>query len=340
MRRTVPIATTAGRRVSTSWKRSLSTAVRDSDELIDLLSLSDELREPARRLSAEFPLVVPRSYVSRMTPGDPRDPLLLQVLPLHVEENQVAGFNRDPVGELPARRAPGLIQKYRGRALLVVTGTCAVHCRYCFRRHYPYEETPAGITAWQPAIEALERDPSIGEVILSGGDPLVLTDRVLSRLVDRLEAIPHLRRLRIHSRLPIVIPERVDASLLAWLTSTRLAPWVVVHANHAREIDSLCGSALKRLVDAGIPVLNQAVLLRGINDDADTQAALSERLMDVKVIPYYLHQLDPVEGAAHFHVPESRGVEIVEELRRRLPGFGVPRYVREVAGEASKIELR
>ncbi|MCZ6793675.1 MAG: EF-P beta-lysylation protein EpmB [Planctomycetota bacterium] len=323
-----------------SWKQSLRSAVRHVDELADLLDLSESWRSSARRAARLFPLLVPRDYIARMRPGDPDDPLLRQVLPIDLEERDVPGYRADPVGDLPALRAPGLIQKYRGRALLVVSGLCAVNCRYCFRRHYPYEETPQGVAAWEPAMRELEGDGSIREVILSGGDPLVLTDETLSRLVRRLEEIPSLRRLRIHTRLPIVIPDRVDTRLLDWLTRTRLTPWVVVHANHPRELSGRCGEALGRLVDAGVPVLNQSVLLRGVNDDARVLAELCERLADLRVVPYYLHQLDPVAGAAHFHVPESRGLEILAELHRELPGYAVPRYVRETEAMAHKVEIR
>jgi EF-P beta-lysylation protein EpmB len=322
-----------------SWKAILARAIRDPDTLIDRLALGDEWREPARKSARLFPVVVPEGYLARIRRGDPNDPLLLQVLPLGAEEKADSRSLADPVGDLAARRAPGLLVKYEGRVLLIATGTCAVHCRYCFRRQYPYELEPRGLDAWEPAIGEIEADPTIREVILSGGDPLTLPDAVLGRLVARLESIPHVGRLRIHSRLPIVIPERVDAGLLTLLRRSRLVPWVVVHANHPREIDAATGAALERLVDAGIPVLNQAVLLAGINDDADTLAALCELLVEHRVQPYYLHELDPVSGAGHFYVDEARGRAIIRELRARLPGHAVPRYVREIAGAAHKIPI-
>jgi len=232
-----------------------------------------------------------------------------------------------------------VLQKYPHRVLLVVTGACAIHCRYCFRRHFPYAEAPKSLAAWDPALRQIADDDTIHEVILSGGDPLMVRDEVLAELVERIAAIPHVRRLRVHTRLPIVIPSRVDAGLLDWLTDTRLTPWVVVHANHPREIDTEVAEALARLVDAGLPVLNQAVLLRGVNDDAETLTELSERLLACRAMPYYLHQLDRVAGAAHFEVPLPRGRELIEQLRTRLPGFGVPRYVQEIAGELSKSPL-
>jgi EF-P beta-lysylation protein EpmB len=323
-----------------AWRQQLRDAVRDPDQLIDLLGLPDDLRDGARRAAEHFPLVVPHPYLRRMRRGDRHDPLLRQVLPL---DDELApgppGYSDDPVGDGAAVRAAGLLQKYRGRALLIVAGVCAVACRYCFRRHFPYDESPAGLDEWDPALRVIEQSPDLEEVILSGGDPLMRSDRWLGELVTRLEAIPHLRRLRIHTRLPIVIPDRVDAPLLAWLGDTRLAPVVVVHANHPAELDGACGDALQRLVLAGVPVLNQTVLLRGVNDDAAVLTELSRRLLDVRVMPYYLHQLDPVAGAAHFEVPVERGLELVAELRRRLPGYGVPRYVREVVGAAHKVEF-
>lgn len=322
------------------WREQLRQAVRDPDRLMDLLELPDALRPAARCAARLFPLVVPHAFLARMRIGDANDPLLRQVLPIGDEDAvPKAGFTADPLGEADAVRAAGMLQKYHGRALLIVAGVCAVACRYCFRRHFPYDESPSSLSQWQPALAEIEQSPDIEEVILSGGDPLMRSDEWLAELVARIEEIPHVRRLRIHTRLPIVIPDRVDDALLQWLSATRLAPTVVVHANHGAEIDADCGAALLRLVKSGVPVLNQTVLLRGVNDDADVLAELSKLLLDVRVMPYYLHQLDPVVGAAHFEVPVSRGLELVAELRTRLPGFGVPRYVREVVGAAHKVEF-
>lgn len=325
---------------SPRWKRLLAAAIRDPDELCDLLQLPDRFREPARRSARLFPLLVPRGFVDRMRVGDPDDPLLRQVLPLAEEEATVPGFVQDAVGDLNAVLAPGLLQKYSGRALMIVTGACAVHCRYCFRRHFPYEDAPNALETWEPAFASIEADPSIHEVLLSGGDPLVRTDEWLARLSRRLEEIEHLRRLRVHTRLPIVLPERVTNELLEWLTGSRLRPVVVVHANHANELDASCAAALRRLIDRGIPVLNQAVLLRGVNDDADVLATLSERLIDIGVMPYYIHQLDRVAGAHHFETSAENGLDYMTELHRRLPGYALPRYVREIPGAAGKTEVR
>lgn len=320
----------------TDWHRGLAEAIRDPDRLIDLLRLPEEYRETARRAARLFPLMVPRSYLDRIQPGDPTDPLLLQILPLGAEEEVAAEFVSDPVGDSAARRAPGLLQKYEGRGLLITTGACAVHCRYCFRRHYPYGEEPRRLDDWEPALAEIAGDDSLTEVILSGGDPLMLTDHRLTTLVERISAISHVRRLRFHTRLPIVLPERVNQAFLDLLQSCGKTTVVVVHANHARELSGTCAEALRRLAGAATILLNQAVLLRGINDSVDALADVSERLIDLGVLPYYLHQLDRVQGAAHFEVPEERGRELIAALRARLPGYAVPRFVREVAGDVSK----
>lgn len=329
---------TSGER-SGNWPRELARAVRDPETLIDLLHLPDESRAAARRAASEFPLLVPRSYLNRMEPGNPRDPLLLQVLPLGAERQTVPGFVDDAVGDRPARLAPGLLHKYPGRALMIATGACAIHCRYCFRRHYPYGDDPKRLDDWGPALDAIAADDSLREIILSGGDPLMLTDARLGELYQALNNIEHLARLRIHTRLPIVLPSRVTAGLIDLLKDGRLTPIMVVHANHPNEVAADCAESLRRLVRSGIPMLNQAVLLRGINDSVETQAELCERLIDLGVMPYYLHQLDRVAGTAHFEVPEAEGRAIIAELRRRLPGYAVPQYVRELPGEPHKTPL-
>jgi EF-P beta-lysylation protein EpmB len=323
------------------WQQEMKDAVRDPRQLCWLLELSAEFEAAAVRAAAQFPLFAPRPFLANVERGNPRDPLLRQILPLEAELSSEPGFSTDPVGDLASRKAPGLLHKYNGRALLITTGACAVHCRYCFRRHYPYSESqaPRSAAAWQPAIDAIAADASLREVILSGGDPLVLVDALLAELADRLAAIPHVARLRIHTRLPVMIPQRIDGPLLRWLRGTRLTPIMVIHANHPAELQGPAAAAIGRLVDAGVPVLNQSVLLRGVNDDADVLAALCERLVELRAMPYYLHQLDRVAGAAHFEVNTARGVELIAELRRRLPGYAVPRYVRETAGESSKTPL-
>lgn len=314
-------------------------AVRDPAELCRLLDLPVDLAAAAQEATRQFPLFAPRGFVARMRPGDPHDPLLRQVLPIADETTDAPGFISDPVSDSAAWLKAGLLQKYEGRVLLIGSGTCAVHCRYCFRRHYPYDEAPRSLGDWQPAFDEIAADGSVHETILSGGDPLMLVDATLAAMIERLEGIPHLRRLRIHTRLPIVIPERVTDELVTMLRKSRLTPIVVIHANHANELDRHVAEALAKLADAGMLLLNQAVLLAGVNDSVNAQAALSERLIDLRVVPYYLHQLDRVAGAAHFEVPIDRGREIIAALRARLPGYAVPRYVQEVAGAPSKVDL-
>ena len=322
-----------------SWQGALKDAVRDPQELLRLLDLPPSAIDGANDSDEQFPLLVPRSFVARMRPGDPADPLLRQVLPLADELREVPGYVADPVDDATATRRPGLLQKYAGRALLVTTGACAVHCRYCFRRHFPYWQAPRSLAEWRPALDEIAGDETLDEVILSGGDPLMIVDHILEQLIDQLATIPHLRRLRLHTRLPIVIPERVTNELVGTLRGCGLTPIVVVHANHANELDANVARALARLSDAGIVLLNQAVLLAGVSDSLEAQLALCERLIDLRVLPYYLHQLDPVAGAAHFEVPIERGRQIIEQLRARLPGYAVPRYVQEVPGASSKSEL-
>jgi EF-P beta-lysylation protein EpmB len=260
-------------------------------------------------------------------------------LPAGAELQAIDGFVTDPVGDMDRRAAKGLLHKYQGRALLVTTGSCAVNCRYCFRRHFPYAEETAARDGWREAVQAIRADTGIDEVILSGGDPLSLSTTKLAELTDRLGAISHVKRLRIHTRLPIVLPERVDGELEAWLRHLRLQRVVVLHANHPNELDDGVAEACSRIAGTGATLLNQSVLLRGINDDADTLQALSERLFACGVLPYYLHQLDRVEGVAHFEVGDERAHALVDAIRTRLPGYLVPRLVREVAGAPSKMPL-
>jgi EF-P beta-lysylation protein EpmB len=317
------------------WQAALADAVRDPAELCRLLGLDTSLVAGAQAAAKAFPPLVPRPYLSRMRPGDPKDPLLVQVLPTVAESTPASGYSTDPLGEARVSPCPGLLQKYRGRSLIVATGRCGVHCRFCFRRHFPYGADRA-TNSWEPALRQIAADRSIREVILSGGDPLTLPDRRLEQCIGRLAGIEHVRRVRLHTRLPIVLPQRITDSLSALLRGTRLLPVVVVHVNHPAEIDDEVASAVGRLADAGTPLLQQGVLLRGVNDDVDVLAELYQRLIELRVFPYYLHQLDPVAGAAHFEVPIPVGVHLVSQLRTRLPGYAAPRYVREIPGEACK----
>jgi L-lysine 2,3-aminomutase len=321
------------------WQQSWREAVTDPHELLRLLGLSGHAADLLPDRDTGFALRVPRGFIARMRHGDPRDPLLLQVLPQAAELAEVAGFGGDAVGDLEARSAHGVLHKYEGRALLIATGSCAVNCRYCFRRHFPYAEDTAAANRWEAALAHLRADETITEAILSGGDPLSLSTPKLAELGHGLAEIPHVRRLRIHTRLPIALPERVDAEFLAWFAALPLQRVVVLHANHPNEIDAAVAAACAALARAGAIMLNQSVLLRGVNDDAGVLARLSERLFDCGVLPYYLHQLDRVAGAAHFEVEEACATGLVHELRRRLPGYLVPRWVREVAGAPYKLPL-
>jgi EF-P beta-lysylation protein EpmB len=329
----------SGQPQALNWQQALADAIADPAELCAVLGLDPALIEPAFAAAGKFPLRVPRGYVARMRRGDPRDPLLLQVLPGAAELVSTPDFTTDPVGDIASSTAPGLLHKYAGRALVVTTGACAVHCRYCFRRHFPYAEQSALRQGWEPVIARLQADPSIQEVILSGGDPLSLSDRRLTQLTDELHAVRHVRRLRIHTRYPVVLPERVDAGLLKWLARVPLQKVVVVHANHANEIDAQVQRACTDLASVGATLLNQSVLLAGVNDSVATLAQLSESLFATRVLPYYLHLLDKVQGAAHFDVDERRALQLHRELTATLPGYLVPRLVREIAGAPAKTPM-
>jgi EF-P beta-lysylation protein EpmB len=321
-----------------AWQTELAQAISDPAQLLEALSLDPALLAPMQAAAAGFRLRVPWSYVRRMRPGDPRDPLLRQVLPLGEELVEAPGYSADPLGERAANRVPGLLHKYHGRALLITTGACAVHCRYCFRREFPYE-AQATTGRWSEALQAVKADSSIEELILSGGDPLSLSNERLAALTGQLASIPHLARLRIHTRAPIVLPSRVDGGLVHWLAQL---PWpvvVVVHANHAQEIDAEVAASFARLRGSGATLLNQSVLLAGVNDDADALENLSMALFAAGALPYYLHLLDRVRGASHFDVPQARGRELMQAISARLPGYLVPRLAREDAGAPGKTVL-
>lgn len=321
-----------------AWQTALANAVSDRAELLRLLELPPASVD-APSASTAFRLRVPRPYVARMRKGDPRDPLLRQVLPIDAEDAPDGWGLLDPVGDGDAEVVPGVLHKYHGRVLLVATGACAVHCRYCFRRHFDYGSSNPAQAGWAAALGWLRDHADIREVILSGGDPLSLSDGRLAALSAALEAIPHLSRLRIHTRLPIVLPERVDDELLAWLSRSRLKPVMVLHANHPNELDEAVRAAAGALRAAGVTLLNQAVLLRGVNDDEDALVALSERLYDCGILPYYLHRLDPVRGAGHFAVADEHARALLRALRERLPGYLVPRFVREEPGAPHKLDV-
>lgn len=329
------------------WQQQLAQAVRDPVELLALLGLSPAQLGPGhsaeslRAATAGFALRVPHAFIQRMRPGDPADPLLRQVLSVPAELQPVQGYVADPLEETAARGAPGLLQKYRGRALLVTTGACAVHCRYCFRRHYDYgADQDSDAPRWAPALERLAADPGLEEIILSGGDPLSLGNARLGQLLARLAEMPQLRRIRLHTRTPVVLPARVDAGLLALLAPLRQRLVIVVHANHPAEIDADTAAALRALAGHSAVLLNQSVLLAGVNDDAETLAALSRSLFAAGALPYYLHQLDRVAGAAHFAVDDTTALALQRQLIGTLPGYLVPKLVREIAGADGKTPLR
>ncbi len=321
------------------WQDDLADLVRDPLELLRLLHIDAAQIGRSEALQQAFPLRVPRAFVAKMQRGNIDDPLLRQVLPLGEELLVQPGYSADPLQEAGSNPHPGLIHKYRGRVLLIAARQCAIHCRYCFRRHFPYAQNNPGRDQWQPALDYIAADPSIGEVIYSGGDPLALADKQLAWLTAQIAQIPHVRRLRIHTRLPVVLPHRIDDSCLQWLAQTHLQKVVVLHSNHANEIDADVAAAVTRLRSIDIPVLNQAVLLRGINDSVAALAALSEALFAAGVLPYYLHLLDKVAGAAHFEVALPRARSLYRQLLEQLPGYLVPRLVREQPQAASKTPI-
>ena len=319
----------------------MQAAYRTLGALLDFLGLDPACAPEALAADPAFPILVPRPFAERMAKGDWTDPLLAQVLPLDREAAEVPGFAADAVGDLPSQVVPGLLHKYASRALLMVSHQCAVHCRYCFRRAFPYGDLPRGRDDWERAWEYLAGAEGLDEIVFSGGDPLFLDNRKLAGLLERAAALPRIRTLRFHTRLPVVLPSRMDPDLLGLLRAVadRKALLVVVHANHARELGPECDAALAGLRKTGALLLNQAVLLRGVNDDAEALANLSRALIARGVLPYYLHQLDRVRGTSHFEVGEAEGRALVAELRGKLPGYAVPRYVREIAGETGKTPL-
>ena len=322
--------------IQSNWQAELSQCITSIDKLLDYLCLKPNQLDLSQLAQQDFPLRVPQSFAQRMETGNPQDPLLAQVLPVAAEMQPMPGYSLDPLQETDHNPAPGIVQKYRNRLLLIVSPNCAINCRYCFRRHFPYQENRQSKQEWQRAIDYIAEAKDINEVIFSGGDPLAANDNFLGWLCEQIAAIPHIKRLRIHTRLPVVIPSRIDENFLRWASGTRLAPLMVLHINHANEINQEVADAVQRLTDQGIRVMNQTVLLRDVNDDAEVLRQLSERLFDIGVTPYYLHLLDRVQGAEHFDIAQQRVLQIYAELQSNLPGFLVPKLVREVPGEESK----
>ncbi|OTL20861.1 EF-P beta-lysylation protein EpmB [Acinetobacter pittii] len=323
-----------------NWQSQLSDLITDPSELLSLLELSSEqLLSGAILASEKFKLRVPRAFVGKMNVKNPLDPLLLQVLPHHLELEEHPEFVTDPLGEEAANQLPGVLHKYKSRFLLTLTGACAVHCRYCFRRHFPYQENLPKNEDWLNIKNYIEANPNINEIILSGGDPLTLSNRKLALWLERLSSLKQIEILRIHSRVPIVIPNRIDEQLISLLKNSRLRIVLVVHSNHASELDDFTCSKLLQLSDHHITVLNQAVLLKGVNDSAQTLIDLSYRLFEARVMPYYLHVLDKVKGAQHFDLESSKIDDIYRDVLANLPGYLVPKLVREIAGEKNKTPL-
>lgn len=322
-----------------NWQRLLKQVITNPAELWDRLELNPNLLPAAQRAAKLFPLRVPKGFVARMQKGNPADPLLQQILPLAAEERTTANFNRDPLQECAVNPIPGLLHKYHGRVLVTLTGACAINCRYCFRRHFPYADNRAGGGAWQKIVTYIASDISIREVIFSGGDPLLTPDHYLQHYANDLASIAHIKILRIHSRLPIVLPERVTPEFLEVFSSTRLQPILVTHSNHANELEDSVQQAIDRLRQRKISVLNQTVLLKGINDHPEVLMNLSQRLFECGILPYYLHLLDQVQGAAHFAVSRAKAKQLITALNERLPGYLVPKCVYEQAGAKSKLPL-
>jgi EF-P beta-lysylation protein EpmB len=322
----------------TAWQRELAEAFSSVDSLCRYLKIStDNLPFPEQY--RHFPLRVPKGFVDCMEPGNPYDPLLRQVLPLHDESAVLPGYSLDPVGDLNAVATPGLIHKYQGRVLLISTGACAIHCRYCFRRNFPYADLQLSSQKIQHALNYIQSHPDITEVILSGGDPLLLNDSKLGHLLALLNEIPHVKRLRIHSRVPVVLPSRITTTLLDNLSATAKQVVLVIHANHANELSTSVKQACERLQQRRITLLNQSVLLKGVNDDVEALCGLSEQLFSFGVLPYYLHMLDQASGVAHFAVPEVQALELHRQMRKNLPGYLLPKLVKEQAGAAYKIPV-
>ncbi|MEQ4454015.1 MULTISPECIES: EF-P beta-lysylation protein EpmB [Kosakonia] len=321
------------------WLIQLADVITDPDELLRLLKIdTDENLIAGGTAKRLFPLRVPRAFAARMQPGNPHDPLLRQVLTSQEEFIAAPGFSTDPLEE-QSSVVPGLLHKYRNRALLLVKGGCAVNCRYCFRRHFPYADNQGNKRNWQGALDYIAVHPELDEIIFSGGDPLMAKDHELDWLLAQLEAIPHIKRLRIHSRLPIVIPARITDTLSARFARSSLQILLVNHINHAQEIGDDFRHAMAQLRQANVTLLNQSVLLRGVNDNAQTLADLSNALFDAGVMPYYLHVLDKVQGAAHFMVSDEEARTIMRELLTLVSGYMVPKLAREIGGEPSKTPL-
>lgn len=320
------------------WQMELRDAICDLKELLNLLNLTPQ-EIPHAIENSSFPLRVPRNFIAKMEPGNPKDPLLLQVLPSHAENNSYQNFSNDALQEAKSNVAPGLLHKYRDRVLLIPVGSCAINCRYCFRRHFPYEENIKGRASWNEALKYIEKNSELKEVIISGGDPLILKDTLLNQLMTQIFEVSHIKRIRFHTRVPIVLPSRINDDFVTMLSKQQKSIIIVLHCNHPNEIDDNVKTAIKKLLSINVTVLNQTVLLKNINDNTKTLIDLSEKLFSCGVLPYYLHLLDRVQGTAHFEVDEKNAKQLNWEMMQNLPGYLVPKLVREVPGAPAKVPI-
>lgn len=324
--------------VEQNWLKQLANGISDPAKLLEQLEIDPTPWKNGFEARKLFAQRVPQSFVDRMEKGNPYDPLLRQVLPLSEEFEVHQGYSNDPLEE-QNNAIPGLLHKYRNRALMIVKGGCAINCRYCFRRHFPYDENKGSKSVWQTSLDYIQQHPEIDEIILSGGDPLMAKDDELSWLVARIADIQHVKRLRIHSRLPVVIPARITEQLTDLLGQTRLQVILVTHINHAQEIDQTLANALDKLKQVGVTLLNQGVMLKDVNDSVSSQIALSNALFEAGVLPYYMHVLDKVQGAAHFFISDQQAKEIMAGVLEQTSGYLVPKLTREIGGRASKTPL-
>ena len=316
-----------------TWQQQLKKALRSQPS-------SNTKKQFSSKAAELFPFVITEEMLSLIDNSKGTDdPLLAQFLPIKAETSNTLGYTNDPVGDHQATQTPGLIHKYHGRVLLIASGSCAVNCRYCFRRHFPYSQSFAPRKHWQNSLEYISKNSNIHEVILSGGDPMTLETKTLQVLSDALQTMPHIKTLRIHSRIPVVLPQRIDTEFLAWTESIKLNKVMVLHVNHSQELGVMALQAINKLKTAGFTLLNQSVLLKNINDDANVLSDLSHQLFSSGVLPYYLHQMDKVQNAAHFTVSESQAISIHKQLKAQLPGYLVPKLVKEVAGQNNKTSL-
>ena len=333
----IPLTESDGQ--SPSWQNSLSRSITDLETLLFRLELTEQDLPEAVVRNPRFPIKVTESFLQRIKHSDSNDPLLKQILPYEAESKITPGYRLDPVGDLEANAQSSVIHKYRGRALLLASGACAIHCRYCFRQHFPYQENLLTDAHLSEALNYFRQTPSLNEIILSGGDPLVMSDTRLKSLLDQIDKIDHIQRVRIHTRLPIVLPDRITSALLETLTQSRVKTVIVIHSNHPQEINDEVSNALNKIHRAGIHLLNQSVLLKGINDDVETLISLSETLFAANVLPYYLHLLDKVQGAAHFEVDELTARTLMGQAAQLLPGYLLPKLVKEQHGSLSKLPI-